>query len=353
MALELLRIVHMRNIAAAELRPSAKLNLLAGANGSGKTSVLEAIYILSRGKSFRTSQLQQLILRGSEALQLFGRVDGQSVGAEYSGDRWRFRIQGRDAQTRTEITELLPATYIGPDTYRFFSGGPRERRHFLDWGVFHVEHRFIEHWRRYGRALQQRNALLRSSGEREANAWNRELASAADELHRHRDAYVAALRPWAERYAAVLLGEGALGLDYGRGWPAGEAYGDYLNKSFSQDREAGYTRAGPHRADLTLRWDKVSAKEGLSRGQQKLLLHAFHLAQTRHVLETTGRPAILLLDDLGSELDVEHRDKVLALIGEFPVQVFVTTTDPLLSHHAAFTDAALFHVERGNISARS
>lgn len=349
MALDFLRILNMRNIAAAELRPTASLNLLIGANGSGKTSVLESIYLLSRGKSFRTSQLQQLIQRGTPGLQVFGRVDGRSMGVEYAEAHWRFRVQGSEAQSRLELSELLPATYLGPDTYRFFSGGPREHRHFIDWGVFHVEHRFITDWRRYSRALQQRNALLKSPG-RGAEAWNLELAGAGVEIHRWRADYITALRPWVERYAKALLGEGLLNLEYNRGWPEGEEFAEYLSKSLPQDREAGFTRSGPHRADLGLRWDGVSAKEGLSRGQQKLLLHALHLAQTRHFLETTGGSAVLLLDDLNSELDAEHFNRVLGLVVDFAVQVFVTTTSPDLLDHAAFQTAARFHVEQGRIT---
>src|SRR3954470_1261896 len=166
MPLAELRIENLRCIESASFEFSPELNLIAGENGAGKTSVLEAIFLLGRGRSFRTRSSERLIRHQQPRLTVFGRTDDAPVrqaGVEIAADGGtRARINGEAAGSLLELSGVFPVQAIDPEIHKLVDQGAERRRRWLDWFVFHVEPTFAAHWSRYNRALKQRNAALRT-----------------------------------------------------------------------------------------------------------------------------------------------------------------------------------------------
>ena len=352
MALSRLHVTDFRCFAAADLEFSPQANLIFGNNASGKTSLLEAIFFLGRGRSFRTAKTESLVHRGREGFVLSAQVLGPAgvipVGIARSTAGLEARIGGTTAQGLAQLAELLPAQLFDSGAHELVEGGPRHRRQFLDWGVFHVEPGFLEAWRRYQRALKQRNTLLRQGAtDALVRSWEPELATAGLALHDSRLGYLGRLEPVALGWATRLLAGAELNFRYLQGWPEGKALEAALADSRPRDRETGVTQTGPHRADVRIEWDGVPAQQRVSRGQQKVLAGALLLAQAAFVHDATRRRCLLLLDDLAAELDAEHLARFLDLVQESGAQVFLTSVDP--ARFPVWPEAWTFHVEQGEI----
>ena len=360
MSLTRVTVTAVRNLHAVTLSPSPRINILHGANGSGKTSVLEAIHLLGLARSFRSLRLQPMIQYEQPACTVFGQVqlpDGGlcslGVSRERDGD-FQIRIDGQNARSAAQLAEALPLQLINPDSFRLLEGAPKIRRQFLDWGVFHVEPRFLGAWQRVQKALQQRNSWLRHGRIDlvELAAWSRELSLASGEIDTYRRDYLHALKPVFERTLAELLALPGLVLSYYRGWDKDRDLLDILSASLPRDQALGHTQAGPQRADLRLRIGGHNAAEILSRGQQKLVVCALRIAQGHLVNQAKCGRCIYLIDDLPSELDELHRNALCRLLEELQCQIFITCVDPHLLKDGWRTDTpvAMFHVEHGRIT---
>ena len=353
MGLESLTVRNFRNIESCELEFCPALNLVAGVNAAGKTSLLEGVFFLGRSRSFRTSHVNQLIRAGAEGFLLQGslRRDGGAivpVGIERHKDGQRIRLGGRPLRQLAELVDSFPLQLVSPASHALLEAGPKQRRQFLDWGVFHVEHSFFANWQRYAQALRQRNAALRQHlPEVQIRAWDEDLLVASRELHRQRATYVQAFEAYLAREVAALTDLGQLQLSYRQGWPRELDYAEALRQSLGRDRAQGHTGPGPHRADLRLTVDGVAVQERLSRGQQKLLATAMLLAQARFFRERTGRTPTFLIDDLAAELDARHRTRLLAELQALGLQVVVTVIDFADLDISAWPQSKLFHVEHG------
>ncbi len=355
MALLTVAVRDFRNIAAADLAFSPQLNLITGANGAGKTSLLEALYFLGRGQSFRTSHPTTLIREGAEALLVRGTVSdphGGTVAVGVQRDRQTLlvRMGGQPLRQLTRLITLLPFQILNPDSHLLLEGGPRHRRRFLDWGVFHVEPGFYPTWQRYTRALRQRNAALRTRlAVAEVRLWDDELIQAAEALDQQRRAYLEALMPVLDRYVGQLVDLAGFAWDYRPGWSRRQTFAEALEESLEGDRRQGFTRLGPHRADVMPTVDGIAAQERVSRGQQKQLVAALMLAQAEVYRLRRGRPRIFLVDDLASAMEPEHRQRVLAALRALEVQVFVTAIEDTALEAADWPAQRRFHVEHGQI----
>lgn len=352
MILRELRIANLRNIEAQRLEPQAGINLLTGANGAGKTSVLEAICLLSHGRSFRTRRNEALRRSGSDSTSVFGIVEGPAgtsrLGLDLAGERWRGRVDGRDTVSLAELLIHCAVTCFEPGSHALISGPGELRRRFVDWGVFHVEPDFPAAAHRYRRALRQRNAALRSGvSEAALEPWDLELVAAAARLGDMRSAYLARFQPVVQRLADDYLPELGGSLFRSRsGWPAHLAPFAALNETRAADRQRGHTTRGPHRADWSLVFAKTPHREQLSRGQEKLCAIACLVAQARLYFEDHKDWPIVVLDDLASELDRDHQ--VLALNSLRDVdQIFISGTDMPAALLACETGISRFHVEQG------
>jgi DNA replication and repair protein RecF len=354
MSLDRLGIEDFRCIQQAELELHGRCNVISGQNASGKTSLLEAIFVLGRGRSFRTAKAETLIRMGLPAFQLTARVvSGATVrplGLRLSKDGMEARFAGRPVSGLAELATVLPAQAIDPEVHRLIEGGPQERRRFLDWGVFHVEPSFVEHWRRYQRALRQRNAALRSGQSSAAvRAWDPELLEAGQVVADFRARYLEALRPHVAAVATRLLGA-SLEISLHQGWAAERDLREAVEAAWPKDQERGLTHAGPHRADLGVRFAGAPARDRISRGQQKLAAAALLLGQLRCDAEQGSPVAALLVDDPAAELDLEHLERLLSEIVELPAQLFVTALDPANPALAILPEGHRFHVEHGAVT---
>ncbi|MBD3669607.1 MAG: DNA replication/repair protein RecF [Gammaproteobacteria bacterium] len=356
MSLSRLTVQHVRNLQDVSLSPSSGLNLIVGANASGKTSLLEAIFLLGMGRSFRSINIRHVIAQGKDALTVFGTVDqkGRSInlGVEKHRERTRIRIAGEWVKSAASLAHHLPLQLITPDSHKLIEQGPRYRRQYMDWGVFHVEQSFYPNWRRFQRALKQRNAGLRRGLSTQAmQAWNQELISAVGVIDRLRRAYIGDLLPLAKQRIQELTDLEAVEISYQSGWKQGMEYAEYLAKSQEKDQEAGYTRYGAQRAELALRVEGMPAAERVSRGQQKLLASALRLAQIEHLRQSRGIRTVLLVDDLPAELDESRRGRFLEALRQLDTQVFVTATEAsLISNREQWSDQKMFHVEHGSVA---
>lgn len=355
MRLTRLDVHNIRSIREARLTPGAGLNLLIGQNGAGKTSVLEALHVLGYGRSFRGRVRDGLIRTEAEALQVYAEwMDGagrpRRVGLRHSGSQWTGRLDGEDVAQLGDLCAAVAVITFEPTSHALVSGGGEPRRRYLDWGLFHVEHGYLTQWRRYVRALKQRNALLkaRNAGS-QLDAWDLEFAEAGEPLQRQREAYIAALLPHLQAVAEQLLPSfGIAALELQAGWKSTQmSLADALLLNRERDLAVGHTGVGPHRADWRVDFVARPAREPYSRGQAKLVALACLLAQARQLHEARGEWPVILLDDFASELDSRHRLRVIQQLAEDGVQVFMTGVEA--PPELAGFEVDVFHVEHGQI----
>ena len=350
MVIQGLQIEGFRNLTSVRLEPAPGLNRLVGPNGAGKTSLLEAVHYLATGRSFRRSGSSGLRRGGSDQAVLFAQVAAgvtHRLGVRLGGDGRELRLDGERARGFADLAGVLKTIHYTPEGHQLASGGPGERRRFLDWGLFHVEPGYLDLARRYQRGLQQRNRWLKT-GPEGADPWAEQLAAAGEEIARQRQAYVAQLEAQARTLYEELGGFGTLGMRLERGWPEDRS----LARALERDRArfADTTRVGPHRGDLILTLDEAPARERASRGQQKVVILALRLAQLALTKEGTGEPPVFLLDDVGSELDPERREAAMHILARYGQQVFVTSTEAALCPlPAGGGSAATFRVCEGTI----
>lgn len=355
MAIKHLKINKLRNIASLEISCADAVNVICGPNGSGKTSILEAIAMLSTGKSFRSHLKSRVIQYDQSSLVLFARVKlaGKEipVGMEKSlSDETRLRMAGEDVLSISALADILPVQLLHPHSYELLEGGSKLRRQFIDWGVFHVEHLFYAFWQNAQRILKQRNAALKQRANiEEIQMWDEDLVSIATTLDEMRANYVEQLTPLFEALLAEITTLPPLTLHYYPGWNRDLGLKAQLERRVMQDRDLGYTVSGPHRADLKLSIDGVPVQDALSRGQQKLLVFALRFAQAQLLQQQTEtKRTVFLIDDLPSELDANHQARLFDLITRFAEQqnqFFLTGVSQ--DSFQVLTDATLFHVEHG------
>lgn len=346
-----LEIEHFRCIEHAALDFAPDVNLIFGDNASGKTSLLEAIFFLGRARSFRTPRIEPLIQDEADALQVTGTLGtgGQHLGIRRGRRSSEIRLGGATVRSLAELAQAFPVQALDPTVHGLLEDGPRHRRRFLDWGVFHVEQGFQAVWQRYNRALRQRNILLRQDApRREFIPWEQELTESGGVLDGHRRAYLAQLSEALQPVAVTLLAiDQPVTLEYLGGWPDALTLAEALEAGWSQDMEQGATRSGPHRAEFVIRIGGRRVRERISRGQQKVLAGALVLTQMRLFRAATGLAAVLLADDLPAELDTGHLARFLELAGDGSSQLFMTSIRPE-SVPASLTDTGrVFHVEQG------
>ena len=389
-----LEISGIRNLLDVRLEPDPATNLIYGANGSGKTSLLEAVHLLATGRSFRSGRAGSLINHGRDSASVFIRLsDGGSIGLEKTRQRGNsLRLDGRNQPGWEAVARRLPLQVLDAHSFQLLEGGPKARRRFLDWGVFHMEHAFLAAWRDARRCLANRNLLLKRHAAGRAGAdfksqiaaWDRQLSAAAEKVDTYRRAYFAAFLPRAETthqsltagdgsdpdpagsssqensteegsagtasvkakslkensvgansLRKISTGEGSMEMNppqvsmrYERGWDNDRPLLEVLQEGLPTDLKYRATQQGPHRADIAVRCGRGRAVEVLSRGQQKLLVCALKLAQGGLLSESLGRHCLYLADDLAAELDERNTAAVLATLQSQSGQLFATSTTP-------------------------
>lgn len=358
-----LDVRNVRCFDTLRLDPGPGINLLIGDNGAGKTSVLEALHLMAYGRSFRGRVRDGLIRNGADALEVFvewqeagsaGRM--RKAGLRHAGQAWTGRLDGEGVDQLSQLCAALVVVSFEPGSHALIDGGGEPRRRYVDWGLFHVEQGFFPVWRRYNRALKQRNALLKAGGtDALLDSWDAELAEAGEPLSRYRQGYLERLQHEVTALAARLSpGLGLPTFQYLPGWKHEDLpLADALLLARSRDRATGYTSVGPHRADWRAILPSGIRQETLSRGQAKLLALTCLMAQAQaHGIDGQGGWPVIVLDDLASELDQHHQERVLGYLLESGAQVFISGTTALPLDEYGTSQPAVFHVERGEIQPR-
>lgn len=352
MAVAELRVERFRCIDKATLACSADENLIVGQNASGKTTLLESLFFLGHGRSFRPTPMRGLIKDQCDDFLLFAELtdpDGK-VGVQAGKSGVTVKIDGSRAHTRSSLVTRLPVQVIEPGIHKLIEEGPEQRRRYLDWGVFHVEHQFYSSWRRYRKALEQRNAGLRDGMPADqAKVWEDTLIGAGEAVLEQRTAYLEKLAPHLA-FAGEVLFENPLECDFSRGWPADVTLAEAMENNRLKDRKLARTHAGPHRADIKVRFGDRLAKSRVSRGQQKLIAAGLVLAQMALFAEERDKPAVLLIDDPAAELDANSLGRLLEYIRQIPAQRFITALEERLV--PPVSSAKVFHVEQGVVTAK-
>lgn len=359
MTISQIQISGVRNLSPTRLTLSPQINLLIGNNGSGKTSFLEAIHLLGLGRSFRTSANKPVISYNADQYTVFGDISTpqkNAIGVSRSrqGDLL-MKLNAATVRTAASLAATLPLQLLNQDSFALLEGSPKQRRQFVDWGVFHVEHSFLAHWKRAQRALKQRNHALRHGmiDRRQLASWDVEFVAAAEQIDQLRAAYVAQLSATLEMILSQWDGADVIQLSYYRGWDKSRDLAQVLEQDYVRDQQMGFTQRGPHRADLRIRSQGLPAAEVLSRGQQKVVVSALKVAQGYLLARQQGKPnCVFLVDDLASELDERHRRALCSLLAELKCQVFVTGIDKsqLINHWSKAEALKVFHVEQGEIT---
>lgn len=353
-----LALSQFRNFATAKISPSTHINLLVGANGSGKTSLLEAIYTLGFGRSFRPGSYQQLIRHEQDAFVVFAKLGRQGEDKTYQVGYQRnghgdvqLRINQENEKRFAALARLVPVQLMTPESIDLILGGPKVRRQFLDWGVFHVEHSFYQDWVNFSKVLKQRNSLLKSRRfDAERGYWDKVFSEHGERIQTHRAKYVEGLAPYLESRLEAFLPQYEFTVQLRQGWDKNQTLQEALDHHKDQDVRYGHTTVGPHKAELKVQANGDDVKNLLSRGQLKLLVAALKLVQGEYLFERTGIQCIYLVDDLTAELDDESQEKFCDALIASNSQVFVSAIEVgRFVERLQQADTKMFHVEHGTI----
>mgnify|MGYP003413535865 CR=1 FL=1 len=344
------RVRNLKTVALHELQP---FNVFYGQNGSGKTSILEAIHLLATGRSFRTHMPKHYIQHSTANALVFAQSATEKIGMQklMSGEQV-IKVNGDPIATQSQLAKLLPLQYIDPQSTDILDHGAKARRQMLDWLMFHVEPDFYQTWQYYSRALKQRNSLLKSTRHlhlAHLEPWNKMLSQYGEMLHSQR---VEILERWRDYFQAdvhALLPDVKIELEYVAGFHADVGLWHDLLHYHQKDVDRRYTEYGPHRADLRLKTPMGDADVVLSRGQKKLLILALKLSQIA-MLHTSNKETVVLLDDVTAELDLTAQQRLIERLSQLGSQVFITTLDhDVVKQHleALSISAQFFKVEQG------
>lgn len=355
MTLLRLDIYHVRNILRQSITPSPAINFIVGENAGGKSSLIEAIFILGRAKSFRSAAIKTVINMDKEHLIVSAQTaqtDGRHVhlGIQLDGKNVEIRVNQQASQKRSDLAYALPLQLIHPKSYELLDAGPQIRREFLDWGVFNDDESFLPAWRKFKKALTQRNSLLKTRNLQPINVWDKELAYYGTIVNSCRQQYLNKLRPVFLQITSTFLDIQAIDITLLSGWDTAKELQQVLAEDREKDLRYGYTHSGPHRGDFQLLIKNRLAKDFVSRGQLKLLVLSLKLAQVQLLANEQRHIGCILIDDFAAELDIGNRAKLLNYLSALDCQVFITATEPAdfgdLRH---ITNFRMFHVEHGNI----
>ena len=361
MRLDRLTVQEFRNLRAATLAPAPRLTVLCGPNGQGKTNLLESIWLLTGGKSFRGAKDAELIRRGQEfavvegAFEAGGRPQAMrlTVGSKESGRPGRrARLNGADRGRAASVAGTFTAVVFDPNHLSLVKGGPDGRRHFLDAALCQLYPGYLAALRRAARVTAQKNALLKAyditpGGDVLLETYNEALAACGAEVMRRRAEYLDRLAPLAAaNYRDISSGAEALALRYLPCCdPTPEALAAKLRAVRAAELRAGFCLAGPHREDLEILLDGQPGKIYGSQGQQRSAVLSIKLAEAALAAEVTGEHPVMLLDDVLSELDPSRQEYLLTRVR--CKQTIVTACDSSLFHKAA---GVMLKMEGGRLS---
>jgi len=349
-----LDIYGVRNIRKVTIRPEPSFNFFYGENGSGKSAVIEAIFLLGRGRSFRTATIKSVTNTDASCLIIAGLVtQGKaniSVGLQMGNKKNAIHINHQPTLKRSDLAYTLPLQLIHPKSYELLDAGAQIRREFLDWGIFNSNDIFLLVWRHFKRSLANRNVLLKKKAFTQLNAWTNEVIAYGVQVTDFREHYLQKLTPVFHEVSRRFFGIDSIDLRLLSGWDDTMSLHQALANDLDKDLRYGFTHSGPHRADFQVKINDRLAKSYVSRGQLKLLVMSLLLAQVQLLINEGRYPPCVLIDDFAAELDIKHRAEVLKYISTLNCQVFITGIE--VSDFGSLNEIEhykMFHVKNGDI----
>ena len=355
MSLQRLDIYNVRNIREQSITPVSGLNFIYGKNASGKSALIEAIFLLGRAKSFRTPSIKSVISFEQDNLVvsaqvLQGNVSSLHLGIQMDGKDVEIHINQQTSQKRSDLAHGLPLQIIHPKSFELLDAGSQIRREYLDWGIFNHEEGFLPVWRKYKKALAQRNALLKTRNTNQLDVWNKELVNYGIIVHEYRLQYQQKLQPVLDKTISKFLTLVGVQMKLMPGWDVTKQLDQLLIEDLEKDLRYGYTHSGPHRADFHLMVKSKLAKDVVSRGQLKLLVICLKLAQVELMFRERDSFGCILIDDFAAELDKDNRAKIINFLCEIQCQVFITATEINdFGDLSGIQNYKMFHMEHGKI----
>ncbi|WP_199610150.1 DNA replication/repair protein RecF [Flocculibacter collagenilyticus] len=353
-----------RNLQQQVITPVRGVNFIVGKNGSGKSSILEGIYYLARGRSFRATQVNKIISHEHDHFVLFGKLNQEDKEVNRIGIKrdvaggLEVKVDGESVKSLSSLASCVAVQIVTPDSFNLFFGGPKVRRQFIDFGLFHVEHSFHQLWLTYTKLLKSRNALLKQRviNKEQYEYWDNALADTGEQLTQLRKQYMDSLFEQLSQCFEQIISKAnfleEIDFSFYQGWNKELSLKDVLNANFERDLKYGFTQSGPHKADLKIQSRGLAIQDTLSRGQLKLLLYILKVVQSKYIYSCTARDTILLFDDLPSEVDDDNKNLLADLMKYSASQVFVTCIDQtqVADIQTKFSvNNAMFHVEHGQI----
>lgn len=352
MHMEWLQVTQVRNLKSVQLSPGPRLNFLTGRNASGKTALLEAVFLLSRGKSFRTPRIQDVIQKGQDRLLVTARLNSELSGQIHTGiekgqGEMQIRYNGSKIKTISEQTKGVPIALVTQDSHSLITAGPRERRHWLDWAMFHVEPDYLDYWKIYMKALRHRNMLLKTGvANRELyRAWEQGMVESGVYLANARSLFLKELSAEVALVSERVF-QGKIIFSLSSDWPGGQD--DIFADMWLADLKSGYTRQGSHNIDVRIEMEGKQVGATFSRGQIKLFICLMTIAQAKLQARRTGETPIILIDDYMAELDKAAGEYLLSSLNATEMQVFLTDTEKKALVNIDLDKT--FHVERGTVA---
>lgn len=325
---------NFRNLHGATINFHPELNFVVGDNGSGKSSLLEALFFLGHGKSFRTSKVDALVCheKTNFVVSIKNSNDCQlGLSRDVSSGLTNIKIDGERYSRLSVLAKNIAIQIVTPESFKLFFGGPKERRRFVDLGMFHVKHNFSKQWKNFNRVLKQRNACIRLSQNVNDSSsmlpyWTEQFCQMSIEVALIRQDYVSALVEELDIWLAILLPnlKSRVSVQYLQGWSQKQELHNVLANNTEREANYGYSLYGAHKFDVRFLLDRQSLETQLSRGQQKLFLLALTFAQAKLIAKVNRVKPILLIDDVGAELDFNSRTALSSAIENLDCQVIIT-----------------------------
>lgn len=370
MQIKELRLNSFRNFDEVIVKPDAPLNLFYGGNGAGKSSLLEAFYVLSFGRSFRTTKLNNLFhqsdAKNEAQFTIFLEYEYENqprkIGFSRNSDKGNLiNIDGEKSNRLVDIARQLPVQLFTPQSSDLITGPPITRRRYLDWLVFHVEHDFGNCINAYTKSVAQRNSILKNAKATfsynnsyrhdESEVWTKLIIDEGTKVDAFRNKYVSLLNNELNAlYHELFSSEIDVEIRYNKGWPSDLTLEEALEKNQTKDINFGFTTVGPHKADLQFFVNGKKASEYMSRGQLRILVSLLLIAEVNVLRNEIGKTTLLLIDDIGAELDIEVREKLIAMLINVSPQILITAIDKQqfgsILHNK---NKKMFHVKHNNV----
>jgi DNA replication and repair protein RecF len=329
-----LSISSLRNIISTKIHPTAGVNVIYGANGSGKTSLLEAIFFLATARSFRSNKANTAIAYERDKFTLVANLISADMPLSLGIERdtkgsATMKLSGKVVNSISQLSQYLPVIVIDNQSFNLIDGSPSIRRKFINKGLFYHQPQFLKLWSKYSKILQQRNSLLKQRQHNNSllEAWDQQLVALAEQIDNLSKDYLLEFTAIFKQTLSALLDIPEVELSYYSGWPHKKAYSKCLQDSLAQDRLRGFTSYGPHRGDIHVHIGGVEARDALSRGQKKLFVAALMLAQGKFLQQDLDKRSVFLVDDLAAELDEHNIQKLCDTLLAMDVQIFITAIE--------------------------